>query len=932
MLASTLLLACGSASAGSGIWSSSGPEGGLTSTIVAAPSTANTFYAGTRGGVFKSIDGGLTWSDANAGINRQLNGQIIHSETAADVLYAFGATKVYHSDDAAATWSDRSPVLPANVGLGEAAASKTSPGRLYVVLSNGDIIRTDDSGLTWNTVSPGLSLVATDSIWTIETHPVNVGELLVSVEDNTSAGNHRLIRVTNAHVNGGAASSAVPCPSGCPWESAPLRDIEFFGTGGRVWATGFGGAARSDDFGATWTVPGNGGGSTLSVHPSDQAAVYVAGRAGLAFTTDDGATWSDAASFVGNGLGNPASTTDVTFDPFNPAFQLAATQGNGVYRNLSAGSNSYTPEVTGFNATNIRSVALGPSNRLHAGVGDAFGATFASFRSTTLSSITWGPAYSGLQADQLRALEIDPNDTDVVYGGGSYFPQSDGSGGVINGNGGIYKSTDGGATWTTIDNGIPLQGTFDQSLFGTVRTIEIDETSALGGTGASQKLLAGGSGRFTGDCSSGTPTFTKASARIFASTDAGASWTASDVGLGGAECGASGAVLYASVVQIVQSTVNPSHYWAATFIGGIRDTDNPTVVENGVFRSVDGGATWTHSSSGLPRINGIATTTASNVLSLAFDPTDATGQTLYASSNEDFLGTVYKTVDGGTTWTFAGTGLSNRDVRDLVVDPGNGDVYAAVADPASTGDGGVFVSEDGGASWSSISTGFPPSAVATKLALDGTGLNPVIHAGTTRGVQSFERLPDADVDGASNQAEDAAPGTRGLSAGDGNGDGVADRTQADVASPRVIAGGRGLEATLTAAIVSGTGVCDRIENAFGLELLANVPGEDAREAPFNGLHLRIPDCEQAEVQLVYHGRSFADDPTWQIRGYGLAFPDEETTFWTEIAAASVIGDTWTFVVEDGQPGDATPDDGVIVFQGGVKRLAERFFADGMEAE
>lgn len=33
----------------------------------------------------------------------------------------------------------------------------------------------------------------------------------------------------------------------------------------------------------------------------------------------------------------------------------------------------------------------------------------------------------------------------------------------------------------------------------------------------------------------------------------------------------------------------------------------------------------------------------------------------------------------------------------------------------------------------------------------------------------------------------------------------------------------------------------------------------------------------------------------------------------------------------GGTGDATPDDGIIVFQGAAKRLVERFFADGMEA-
>jgi hypothetical protein len=49
-------------------------------------------------------------------------------------------------------------------------------------------------------------------------------------------------------------------------------------------------------------------------------------------------------------------------------------------------------------------------------------------------------------------------------------------------------------------------------------------------------------------------------------------------------------------------------------------------------------------------------------------------------------------------------------------------------------------------------------------------------------------------------------------------------------------------------------------------------------------------------------------------------------------AAARSGNTWTFRVGDGEEGDATPDDGVIVFQGAAKRLRERFFVAGFEAE
>jgi hypothetical protein len=223
--------------------------------------------------------------------------------------------------------------------------------------------------------------------------------------------------------------------------------------------------------------------------------------------------------------------------------------------------------------------------------------------------------------------------------------------------------------------------------------------------------------------------------------------------------------------------------------------------------------------------------------------------------------------------------------------------------------------------------------VALKVELDNTGGDLLIHAGTSRGVQSFTVEPDEDVDGATNQVEDDAPALlRRGQQGDGNGDGTPDRLQRDVASPQVVTAARGTPVTITASISPIVGTCDRLENSFGLGLLSGVPGEATFDAPFSGLHLRIPDCEEAEVELIYHGRTFNDDPSWQLRGYGLAFPDEESTAWNEIDNASVADTIWTFTLQDGAIGDATPDDGIIVFQGAVKQLTEAFFSDSMEAE
>ena len=471
-----------------------------------------------------------------------------------------------------------------------------------------------------------------------------------------------------------------------------------------------------------------------------------------------------------------------------------------------------------------------------------------------------------------------------------------------------------------------------------MRDIAIDPGSADPVTGASQVLYAAGTGRLRDDGMGGTIVD---AARVYKSIDAGATWLPSDNGVGGVEIGASGVTLSVSGVQII---VDPTDFsgqtlYLATFMNRA-EGDQPTTIGNGVFKSIDGGANWVNVTNGLPRIEGNPAAAAQDVLSLAIDPTDPTGGTLYASTNDlvnGTLGSIYKTIDGGANWFFSGAGLEDRDVRDLVVDPLTGNVYAAVTDPLGNGDNGVFVSEDGGLTWASISTGFPASGSALKLELDNTGSNLLIHAGTTAGLQTFEVLPDEDTDGAPDPVEDQAPQSArgGLPAGDGNGDGIRDAEQTEVASPQVLVGGRGSEITITATVVPATptsGVCDRIENSFGIDQLASVPIEKLYDATFNGLYLRIPDCSEAEVTLVYHGRSFGDDPSWQIRSFGLDFPDEERNAWARIDNAFVTGNTCTFVLEDGQPGDGTPVDNIIVFTGAAKQLTERFFSDGMEAE
>jgi len=186
------------------------------------------------------------------------------------------------------------------------------------------------------------------------------------------------------------------------------------------------------------------------------------------------------------------------------------------------------------------------------------------------------------------------------------------------------------------------------------------------------------------------------------------------------------------------------------------DPSNPSgllagTVDAGVFRSIDGGRSWTPASVppggqqiyslafhlGSPGTvyaatgNGVIKSTDSGgnwtftaevptSFSLAIDP--ASPSTIYVGTNSG----VYKSTDGGANWASSSSGLTGQFVRTLVIDPANpATIYAGT-------EGGVFKSVNGGAGWTPADTGLPEAGVGA-LAIDPASSS-VIYAGMDDGV------------------------------------------------------------------------------------------------------------------------------------------------------------------------------------------------------
>ncbi len=130
----------------------------------------------------------------------------------------------------------------------------------------------------------------------------------------------------------------------------------------------------------------------------------------------------------------------------------------------------------------------------------------------------------------------------------------------------------------------------------------------------------------------------------------------------------------------------------------------------GIYKSTDGGATWT--------LKGNSTFAGLRINAIAIDPGN-TNKWVVCSD-----GGIYTTTDGGTTFTqrLAGAGSALR------MNPTNSSIlYAAIGWPfGGTAANGVYKSTNGGVNWSLLGGGLPSGTATGRIELDIHKANPNI--------------------------------------------------------------------------------------------------------------------------------------------------------------------------------------------------------------
>ena len=205
---------------------------------------------------------------------------------------------------------------------------------------------------------------------------------------------------------------------------------------------------------------------------------------------------------------------------------------------------------------------------------------------------------------------------------------------------------------------------------------------------------AGMSGRVTAICGLESDPVT-----LYVGTATGGLWLTHDDGLTWERIFDDQPVASIGDVQVRQD--RPEEIWVGTGEGNPR---NSSSVGNGVYRSLDGGKTWTHC--GLEGTEKIA-----RLILHPTDPNTAWAAALGTTWGENPERGVYKTTDGGRTWRQVLFVDERSGCADLVIDPKNPDkLVAAMWDhrrqPSffrSGGPGsGLYLSRDGGESWQEV--------------------------------------------------------------------------------------------------------------------------------------------------------------------------------------------------------------------------------------
>lgn len=183
-----------------------------------------------------------------------------------------------------------------------------------------------------------------------------------------------------------------------------------------------------------------------------------------------------------------------------------------------------------------------------------------------------------------------------------------------------------------------------------------------------------------------------------------------------------------SIGDLAVAPSNPDHVWVGT---GEANLFRASMAGVGVYKSTDGGMTFTH----------MGLTDTQTIGRIVVHPTNPDIVYVAASGHEwtdNEMRGVFKTTDGGQTWTKVFDRSPRTGAWDLVMDPANPEVvYASMwqrirrkwSDPRvepGYDEGGIFKTTDGGRTWTGANAGLPEAEYRGRIGIDISLSNPKV--------------------------------------------------------------------------------------------------------------------------------------------------------------------------------------------------------------
>jgi photosystem II stability/assembly factor-like uncharacterized protein len=733
--------------------------------------------------VYRSYDWGQTWTQLSFPALIGQVDEVAVSPQNTDRVWVVSDTGIlFTSNDRGDTFNLVFQSMPPSegfrygsiyaLGLGP-AADATSPERLYAVKTGFGIWRSDDGGGRWRFLlnseidySYSLAVDQDDADIIFSGYNPKPFEDSSKIRRSLDGGDTWDTPLT---IEGSTGVTSVAID---PKDGTKVYAGSASPTGGQVWRSNDGGASFGAIAGLSFANV-----HAFASHPGDPAGATAALWGGGTYVTvDSGATWTELAQaptvsasavlvtpgappsfyladrtspkiFHASGSG-PMPTWSAYFDAGDNFYRvltatLAPSDPTVIYASVFAHGDPMAGslfridgdggvDVTAGLTTLPSAIAVHPTdaNTVYAVSHGAGAGVFKSMDGGASWIHVVGPE-SGIPqspAVGFTGVAIDPHTSDSVYlfgGSDAYFRAGriEHTGAAAADLHTVYRSLDGGATWTNLNDGNL------GSLSGTIKGLVVSE--------ANPSLI-----------------FVAAQNGMFRSTDGGISWASVNAGLdyihlAGVALSAGGLTIYAPTLGggVHVGAVDPST-GVVTWESGstlmapvyhvqvvVHPTDSNTLFASaypgGIFKSTDGGATWVEANFGLPTVP-VDDPARQGYYALAIAPSQP--EVIYLGI---FGRGVYKSEDGAGTWLAhngSGRTMANATVAALLVSQTDADMVWASTDS------GVFMTTDGGGTWTNTSAGLDNPDVRSLIRLeDGT-----LIAGT-RGNELYSRDVGGDA-------------------------------------------------------------------------------------------------------------------------------------------------------------------------------------------